>query len=57
VNPGEYIVKVEVTYWPSMQSQLVAATIKLGEKEEQAVVEEGNLIPYLEVKYYPEGRK
>ncbi|MBM3235914.1 DUF2271 domain-containing protein [Candidatus Poribacteria bacterium] len=52
VNPGEYIVKVEVTYWPSMQSQLVSATIKVGEKEEQVVVEEGNLIPYLEVKYY-----
>jgi hypothetical protein len=52
VNPGEYIVKVEVTYWPSMQSQLVSATIKVGEKEEQVAVEEGNLIPYLEVKYY-----
>ena len=50
---GEYIIKVEVAYWPSMQYQLVSATLKIGKKEEQVVVEEGNLIPYLEVKYYP----
>ena len=57
VNPGEYIIKAEIAYWPSMQSQLVSATIKVGEKEEQVTVEEGNLIPYLAVKYYPEEQK
>jgi len=57
VNPAEYIIKVEVAYWPSMQYQIASATVKIGEKKEQVVVEEGNLIPYLEVKYYSEGQK
>lgn len=53
VNPGEYIIKVEVAYWPSMQYQSASTTVNIGEKEQQTVVEKGNLIPYLEVKYYP----
>jgi tetratricopeptide (TPR) repeat protein len=53
VTPGEYIIKVEVAYWPSMEYQLVSATINLGKNQKQAVTEEGNLIPCLEVKYYP----
>jgi tetratricopeptide (TPR) repeat protein len=53
VKPGEYIIKVEVAYWPSMEYQLVSAALKLGKNQERAVTEEGNLIPYLEVKYYP----
>lgn len=48
---GEYIVKAEVAYWPSMQYQRVEAPIKIGRKDKRTVVEEGNLIPYLEVKY------
>jgi hypothetical protein len=54
VAPGEYIIKIEVAYWPSMQSQLASAAVEIGQKEEQVVVEEGNLIPYVAVKYYPE---
>ena len=53
VKPGEYVVKVEVHYWPSMEYQMVSATTKGG----RTVVEEGNLIPYLEVRYIPEGGK
>jgi len=53
VKPGEYVVKVEVAYWPSMKYRLVSTHIKLGEKEAGKVVEEGNFIPYLEVKYFP----
>ncbi len=53
VKQGNYIIKVEVSYWPSMKYQSVSAPIKLGKKEERTVVEEGNLIPYLEVKYFP----
>jgi len=51
VKSGEYIVKVEVAYWPSMQYQRVEAPIKIGRKDKHTFVEEGNLIPYLEVKY------
>ncbi len=57
VEPGEYVVKVEVHYWPSMEYQMVSATIRLGEAGGRTVVEEGNLIPYLEVRYFPEGGK
>jgi hypothetical protein len=53
VKPGEYIIKVEVAYWPSMEYQSTSAAIKLGKNPERVVTEEGNLIPYLEVKYYP----
>jgi tetratricopeptide (TPR) repeat protein len=51
VKPGEYVIKVEVCYWPSMKYQLTTADIQLGNKDSKTLVEEGNLIPYLEVKY------
>jgi tetratricopeptide (TPR) repeat protein len=53
VKAGEYVVKVEVAYWPSMQYQLVSAAVDLGEKEDRTVVEEGKFAPYLEVNYFP----
>jgi len=31
----------------------VSANVKLETKADRSVVHEGNLIPYLEVKYYP----
>ncbi len=52
VKNGEYIVKIETAYWPSMEYQLSSARIKIGEKEERVVLEEGNIIPYVEVKYF-----
>jgi tetratricopeptide (TPR) repeat protein len=51
VKSGDYIIKIEVTYWPSMQYQRVEVPITLGKDGERAVVEEGNLIPYVEVTY------
>jgi len=53
VEPGEYVVKVEINYWPSMQYQLVSAPINVGQERDQTVVEEGNFVPYLEVNYSP----
>jgi hypothetical protein len=53
VKPGDYLIKVEVTFWPSRQYQCVVALISIGEKEESVIVREGNLIPYLEVRYLP----
>jgi tetratricopeptide (TPR) repeat protein len=55
VKAGEYVVKVEVAYWPSKQYQLVSAAVNLGEKGDRTVVEEGNFVPYLEVSYFPVG--
>ena len=51
------MVKVEVTYRPSMEYQSVSAEIQLGEKDHRIIVEQGNLIPYLEVKYYSKNEK
>jgi tetratricopeptide (TPR) repeat protein len=53
VKSGEYKIKIEVTFWPSMQYQCVEALITAGKKEDLIVVKEGNLIPYLKVHYLP----
>jgi len=53
VKKGEYIIKAETTFWPSMQYQCVEAPLTLGKKADSFVVEEGKLIPYLRVKYLP----
>lgn len=50
VKKGDYLVKIEASFWPSMQYQRVEVPINLGKKDTRAVVEEGNLIPYVEVK-------
>jgi len=53
VKSGEYVVKVEVSSWPSMKYQLASVPIKIGGKENKSKIEEGNIIPFLEVTYYP----
>jgi len=53
VKSGEYVVKVEVSSWPSMEYQLASVPIKIGDKERKSIVEEGNVILSLEVTYYP----
>jgi tetratricopeptide (TPR) repeat protein len=52
VKPGEYMVKIEVMYWPSMEYECSSAPIKIGKNEEKVVFKEGKLIPYAEVKYF-----
>jgi tetratricopeptide (TPR) repeat protein len=51
VKKGSYRIKIEVSFWPSMQYQRVEVPFSIGKKDERVVVEEGNLIPYVEVKY------
>ena len=53
VKQGQYKVLVEVSYWPSMQYQRVEAPVEIGKREVRKVVEEGDFIPYLEVRYLP----
>lgn len=53
VGSGDYKILVEVAYWPSMQYQRVEAAISVGKKEEREVIQEGDIIPYLEVRYLP----
>lgn len=53
VKQGQYKVLVEVSYWPSMQYHRAEAPFEIGKREGRRVVEEGNIIPYLEVRYLP----
>ena len=53
VKSGDYVVKVEVSSWPSMKYQLAAVPIKIGGKKTKSTAEEGNIIPFLEATYYP----
>ncbi len=53
VKNGEYVVKVETVFWPSMQYQCVESPLTLGKKADSRVIEEGKIIPYLKVKYLP----
>jgi hypothetical protein len=53
VPPGTYVIKVETHYWPSMKYQMVEAAVGVGAAEERVVVEEGDFIPFLEVRYLP----
>jgi tetratricopeptide (TPR) repeat protein len=53
VSSGDYKILVEVAYWPSMQYQRVEAAISVGKKYEREVIQEGDIIPYLEVRYLP----
>jgi len=57
IKKGEYNIKVEVCHWPHVKYQLVETPIKIGKKKSNTIVEEGKLIPYLEVTYYPKGGK
>ena len=52
VKAGDLVVRVEVAYWPSMEYQSTSANVKSGKQNSRVVIEEGNLIPYLEVRYF-----
>ncbi|MFO7891938.1 MAG: tetratricopeptide repeat protein [bacterium] len=54
VENGEYTVNIETAYWPSMEYQMVSAPVSLSCKSKKTVIEEGNLIPYVEVRYFAE---
>lgn len=51
VPKGDYTVRVETSHWPSGKYQNVAAQIEVGGKHGAVLVEEGELIPFLEVTY------
>ncbi len=52
VKAGEYVVKIEVAYWPSMQYQSSSAHIPIGARGAKVVIQEGDLVPYLSVEYF-----
>ena len=54
IKQGKYVVKVETSFWPSMQYQLASISIMTGGKDENRnKAEEGKYIPFLEAVYHP----
>lgn len=53
VGHGNYVVKVECSWWPSMQYELAQVEIQVGNKPGRARAEQGDFIPLLECSYYP----
>jgi len=54
VPRGEYTVKVETSYWPSMKYQTAAVKFTVGENMESSIAEENDYIPYMKVVCYAE---
>jgi tetratricopeptide (TPR) repeat protein len=50
---GDYVIKVEVSHWPSNLYQIAEAAIEIGKNKNRTVTREGNFIPHLEVTYQP----
>ncbi len=53
VPKGKYMIKVEISHWPSMKQQVAATEIEIGKKPDKTMKKEGDVIPYLEVNYLP----
>jgi tetratricopeptide (TPR) repeat protein len=53
VPPGDYVIKVETHFWPSMKYEMASAAIHVGGDKPGTVTKEGTFIPFLEVKYIP----
>ena len=53
VQPGDYVIKVETHFWPSMKYEMASATISVGGDKSGTVTKEGTYIPFLELKYIP----
>lgn len=52
VPQGEYRVRVETHFWPSMMYQRSEAVIRVGKEIDSSVTEKGHLIPFLKVDYH-----
>lgn len=53
VKSGQYTIRIEVCHWPTNKYQIVDVPITVGKKPDHQIVEEGDFIPYSEVKYIP----
>jgi tetratricopeptide (TPR) repeat protein len=53
IKQSEYVVKIEVSSWPSTKYQLASVPIKIGNKEKKSTEKEGDIISSLVVTYYP----
>jgi tetratricopeptide (TPR) repeat protein len=53
VEPGEYVIKVETHFWPSMKYEMTSGMVAVGGDSTQKVTQEGTFIPFLELRYMP----
>jgi len=53
VADGDYLLRVETTYWPSMEGELVGLPFTLDGTAGRDATTEGRLIPYVEVRTLP----
>jgi len=53
VRPGTYTIKVESSWWPSMQAEVASVQLAVGGRETRAHAEPKPLIPSLEARFMP----
>lgn len=53
IKNGEYIVRLEVFYWPSMKYHLISSPVVIGSEKTGSIIEKGSLVPYFSIEYYP----
>ena len=53
VPDGDYVARIEVKYWPSMEGDLAEAPFTFGAEPARSLAAESRLIPYLEVRTLP----
>ena len=53
VRPGTYVIKVESSWWPSMQAEIASVRLSIGKGETSARAEPKRLIPLLEARFLP----
>lgn len=53
VPAGDYTVKIECSWWPSMQYERAEAAIEVGGAGDAEFTDTGSYIPFLDVKYIP----
>jgi tetratricopeptide (TPR) repeat protein len=53
VDPGEYVIKVETHFWPSMKYEMASASIEVGGDKSGMATQKGKFIPFLELRYMP----
>lgn len=54
VEDARYVIKVEAHHWPSMHYQQAGLEVSVGGGPQARTLSEGDLVPFMEVKYIPE---
>ncbi|MBM3331948.1 DUF2271 domain-containing protein [candidate division WOR-3 bacterium] len=53
VQPGNYVIKVESSWWPSMKADVASVQLAVGGREARARAEPRDLIPFLDAHFIP----